>query len=115
MFSNISRENISSPELSPILLTGDCHADGVFRHGDGAVTNQPVKAQTGNVQHIRGPEDNSLVLGADGLVIAPLVAVVELAPFVPVYRHLVGHEGVQRHHLTFAVADDLGIGVPPEE
>ena len=44
-----------------------------------------------------GKEDNGLAFGADGLIIAPLVAIVELAPLVPVYRHFVGHEGVQRH------------------
>ena len=67
------------------------------------------------MQHVRGPKDDGLVFGADGLVITPLVAVVELAPLVPVHRHFVGHKGVQRHHLALAVADDLCVGVAPEE
>ncbi len=115
VFQDPSRSRAVSEELRAVLLAGDCHADGVLCHSDGRVAHQPVKAQAGDVQHVRGPEDDGLVFGADGLVIAPLIAVVELAPLVSVYRHFVRHERVQCHHLAFAVSDDLGVGVAPEE
>ena len=49
-------------ELRPVFLTGDCHADSVFCHSDGAVTHKPVKSKPRNMQHIRGfqPHDCTL-------------------------------------------------------
>ena len=115
MFQDTARGRAVGEELRAVLFAGDGHADSVLRHSDGRVAYQPVKAQAGNVQHVRRTEDDGLVFGADGLVIAPLVAVVELAPLVPVHGHFVGHQGVEGHHLALAVADDLGIGVAPEK
>ena len=67
------------------------------------------------MQYIRGPEDGGLVLVPEGLVRPSLVGVVKLALTAPIHRHFVGHEGVEGNDLTFAVADDLGVGVAPEE
>ncbi|EJX40219.1 hypothetical protein HMPREF1366_03083 [Enterococcus faecium ERV26] len=67
------------------------------------------------MQHIRGfqPHDCTLdswrIVGADG------VFVVELAVPVTVHRHSVRHQWVEGNDLALAVADDLGVGVSPQE
>ena len=35
--------------------------------------------------------------------------------FISVHRHLVRHEGIQCNNLILAVADDLCIGIAPQE
>ena len=34
---------------------------------------------------------------------------------IPVHRHAVRHERIERNHFALAVADDLGVGVAPEQ
>lgn len=44
-----------------------------------------------------------------------IIGVVKSTVFVSVHRHLVRHQGIQSNDLIFAVADDLCIGVAPQE
>ena len=67
------------------------------------------------MKHIRGFENDVAVLALDRFFIRPLVAVVQLSATIPVDGHLVGHEWVQGNDFTFAVTDDLRIGVAPQE
>ena len=84
-------------------------------YSDGAVTDQTVKAQAGDMQHIRWLKSYSELLVLDGFVIATVIGVVQPTVFVSVHRHLVRHQRVQSYDLIFAVADDLCISVTPEE
>ena len=67
------------------------------------------------MQHIRWfqPHDRAFdsrrIVGADG------VFVVELAVPVTVHRHPVRHQRIEGNDLALAVADDLGVGVAPQE
>ena len=38
-----------------------------------------------------------------------------MSVLVPVYRHAVRHQGIERNDLALAVSDDLGIGISPKE
>jgi len=102
-------------ELGPVLLAGDRHADGVLGHRDWRVAHQAVESQAGYVEHFGGVEHHRgalhrrCVLGAGG------VPVVEPAARVAVDLHPVGHQRVEGCHLALAVADDLRIGVAPEQ
>ena len=51
----------------------------------------------------------------DGFVRTAIVGVVKPPGFVSVHRHLVRHQGIQSNDLIFAVADDLCVGVAPQE
>ena len=102
-------------ELRPVFLTGDCHADSVFCHSDGAVTHKPVKSKPRNMQHIRGFQPHDCTLDCRRIVRADRVFVVELAVPVTVHRHPVRHQRIKGNDLALAVTDDLGVGVAPEE
>ena len=115
MFQHAARSGTVGEELCTVLLTGDRHADGVLRHSDGTVTDQPVKAQAGDMQHIRGVKRHGEVLILDGFIRPSVIGVVQPPALVSVHRHLVWHKRVQSHDLILTVADDLRIGVAPEE
>ena len=104
-----------SKELRTILLTGDCHADGVFRHRYGGIAHQTVKTQARNVQHIRRIQPHDCALDCGRIVRTDRVFVVELAVPVTVHRHPVRHQRIEGNDLTFTVTDDLGVGVAPQE
>ena len=54
VFQYTARSGTIGEELRAVLLAGDRHADGVLRHGDGAVADQTVKAVSRYVEYIRG-------------------------------------------------------------
>ena len=101
-------------ELSSVFLCSDGKADGVFCHCNRAIADKPVKAETGNMEHVGGLQNNRFTLAAD-LVNGAEVLIVELAILVPIHTHLVGHQGIQCHDLALTVPDDLSIGIAPEE
>ena len=115
VFQHTARCGTVGEELCAVFLTGDSHADGVFRHSDGAVTDQTVKAQTGDVKHIRWLKRYGKLLILNGFIRATIIGVVETPVFISVHRHLVRHQGIQSNDFIFAVADDLRIGVAPKE
>ena len=102
-------------ELSPVLLAGTRHTDGVIGHGNGTVSHQPIKAQTGDVQHIRGRQVDGNALHGGSILCAGGVLVVEPTFGVPVHHHAVWHQRIESNDLALAVADDLGVGVAPQE
>ncbi len=74
-----------------------------------------IEAESGDMQHIRGLKRYGELLVLDSLVCATIIGVVQLPVLVSVYRHLVGHQRAQSYDLVLSVADDLCIGVAPEE
>jgi len=102
-------------ELRPILLAGDRHADGVLGHRNRRVAHQPIKTKTGYVQYLGGIEYHRVSLHGGSVLGAGGVLVVELAVFVAVHLHAVGHQRVERGHLALAVSDDLRIRIAPEQ
>ena len=115
VFQHTARSGTIGEELCAVFLTGDSHADGILRHSDGTVTDQPVKAQAGDMQHIREMKRYGKILTFYGFVRATIIGVVQLSVFISVHRHLVGHKRIQSNDFIFTVADDLCIGVAPEE
>ena len=115
VFQHTARSGTIGEELRAVLLAGDRHADGVLRHSDGTVTDQTVKTQAGNVQHIRWLQRYGELLVFDGFVRATVIGVVETPIFISVHRHLVGHKRIQSNDFIFTVADDLRVSVAPEE
>lgn len=67
------------------------------------------------MQHILRRQDDLRAFGYRRFLVAPLISVKEMSVRIPIHRHFVGHQGIQGHHFTFAVADDLRIGVAPQE
>ena len=68
VFQHTARSSAVGEELRTVLLAGNGHADGVLRHSDGAVTDQTVKTQAGNVQHIRWLQRYGELLVFDGFI-----------------------------------------------
>ena len=54
VFQHTTGRRTVSKELGSVFLTGNRHADGILRHSDGTVAHQTVKAQAGDMEHIRG-------------------------------------------------------------
>ena len=67
------------------------------------------------MQHIRRLKRYGELLVLDSFVRATIIGVVQTAVFVSVHGHLVRHQGIQSYDLIFAVADDLCIGIAPQE
>ena len=59
-------------------------------------------------------EYDRLALAAN-LFDGSLVLEIQLALLIPVNRHLIWHERVQGDHFTFAVANNLCVGVAPQQ
>ena len=115
MLQHTAGSSTVSKELRTILLTGNGHADGVFRHSDRRISHQPVKAKPRNMQHVRGLQPHDRTLDCGRIVRADRVFVVELSVPVTVHRHPVRHQRIEGNDLAFAVADDLGVGVAPQQ
>ena len=67
------------------------------------------------MKHIRRVKDDRPGFHRWGIVIGLRVFVIQMSILVPVYRHAVGHQGIERNDLALAVSDDLGIGISPKE
>ena len=74
-----------------------------------------IEAESGDMQHIRGLKRYGELLVLDSLVCATVIGVVQATILVSVHRHLVRHEGIQCNDLILAIADDLRVGITPEE
>ena len=115
VFQHTTGRRTVSKELGSVFLTGNRHADGVLCHSDGAVTHQTVKAQTGNVQHIRWEQRHGELLVLNGFIRTTVIGVVQPTTLVPVHRHLVRHQRIEGNDLVLPIADDLRVSVAPEE
>ena len=67
------------------------------------------------MQHIRRIQPHDCALDCGRIVRTDRVFVVELAVPVTVHRHPVRHQRIEGNNLALAVADNLGIGVAPQE
>lgn len=115
MFQNAGRSGAVGKELAAVFLRGDGETDCVFRHCNGAVTDKPVEAQSGDMQHVRGMERDGIAAVLRKFVLRLLVGVIQLSVLVPADSHFVRHQRVQSNDLALAVTDDLRIGVAPQE
>ena len=115
VFQHTTRCGTVGEEFRAILLTGNRHADSILCHSDGAVANQAIEAESGDMQHIRRLKRYGELLVLDSFVRATIIGVVQTAVFVSVHGHLIRHQRVQSYDLIFAVANDLCISVTPEE
>ena len=115
MFQHTAGGSTIGVELTAIFLCGDGKPDGVLRHCNRAVSHQTIKPQTRNVKDILWLENDRAAFHGMGIIGTELVLIVELTVFIPVNHHSVRHQRIQTDDLILAVADDLGIGIPPEE
>ena len=115
VFQHATGSRTICKELGSVLLAGNRHADGVLCHSNGAVANQTVKAQAWDMQHIRRLKRYRKILIFNGFIRATIIGVVQTAVFISVHGHLVGHQRIQGDDLTFAVANDLCIGIAPQK
>ena len=115
MFQHTARLRAVGEELRPVFLAGYCHADGVLCHGDGRIPHQTVKAKAGDVQHLRGRQDDRAALHRRRVIHADRIFIIELPFGIPLHAHPVRHQRVQPHDLAFPIADDLCVGVAPQE
>ena len=96
-------------EGAAVLLGGDAQTDGVLFQRDGAVAHDAVKAQTRNVQHVRG-------LQLDRIALRGGIGVDQRACFaVPVNLHSVREQRIQTGDVVLARADDLAVGIAPQQ
>ena len=96
-------------EGAAVFLGGDAQTDGVLFQRDGTVTHDAVKAQTRNVQHIRGLQRDRIALrGRVGVDKRACLA-------IPVHLHAVREQRVQAGNVVLARADDLAVGIAPQQ
>ena len=95
-------------ELAAVLLGGDAKANGVLFKRYRAVSDNAIKAQAGNVQHI-------LRLELDGLAFRGGVGVCENPFTVPVHRHVIRQERIQPDDAVAPGTDDLAVAVAPQK
>ena len=108
MGQNTRRTRTIGEELRAELLCGDTEADSVLLDGDGRVAYDAVEAEAGYVQHI-------LRLHQKLLAVAVGVGVRQVALGIPVHRHLIRLQRMDADHLIAASADDLTVGVAPQQ
>lgn len=67
------------------------------------------------MQHIGRMKDDRGIVILRQLFLRFLIGVIKLSCLIPADGHLVRHQRIQRHNLALAVADDLRIGVSPQQ
>ena len=67
------------------------------------------------MQHIRWIQRHGRAFILNGFIRAAIIGVVQPPALISVHRHLVRHQGIQSNDFIFAVADDLRVGIAPEE
>ena len=102
-------------KLSSVFFAGYCHADGILSHCNRAVAHKTVKAKAGNVQHVGRLESYTAAIHRVRLILCCLVFVIKLSVFIAVDRHTIRHQRIERDYFAFAVPDDLGVGISPQE
>ena len=95
-------------ELAAVLLGGDAKANGILFKRNRAVSDNAIKAQAGNVQHI-------FRLELDGLAFRGGVGVCENPFTVPVHRHVIRQERIQPDDAVAPGTDDLAVAVAPQK
>ena len=73
VFQHTTGRRTVCKELGSVLLASNRHSDSVLCHSNGAVTNQTVKAQAWDVQHIRRLKRYRKILIFNGLIRAMAV------------------------------------------
>ena len=94
-------------ELRAVLLSGNAQPDRALFQCDGAVAHDTVETEAGDVQNVRGIETHHAAFAGG-------VGVGQLAPAVAVDLHMVRKQWVQAGDTIAPGADDLAIGVSPQ-
>ncbi len=103
-------------EAGSVFLGGKGYPDGVFRHGDGAVADQAVEPKPGNVQDfVPAKRDISALWAETAFVRIAVIGIEKLSRPAAADVHFVRQERIQRYCLPAPVADDLRVGVSPDE
>ena len=95
-------------ELAAVLLGGDAKTDGILFKRYRAVSDNAIKAQTGDVQHV-------LRLELDGLAFRGGVGICENPFAVPVHRHVIRQKRIQPNDAVAPGTDDLAVAVAPQK
>ena len=95
-------------EFRAVLLSSNAQPNGALLQRDGAVAHDAVETEAGDVQNVRGVE-------AHHAAFAGGVGVGQLAPAVAVDLHVVGQQRIQTDNAIAPSADNLGIGISPQE
>ena len=99
-----------------VFVAGEAHADGLLCHGDGAVSDEAVKAQTGNMKNVlRRKNHRGLPAQTFHVRIRAGVFVIDVSAGIPIHSHAVGHQRIQRNDLAALIAHDLGVAVAPQQ
>ena len=115
MFQNTGGRSTVGKKLGSELFTGNSHTDGVFRHSNGTVSNETIKAKSGDVQNIRWVECHCKILIFNRFIWTTVVGIVQMSIFVTVNGHFIRHQWVQGNDFIFTVSDNLCIGITPKE
>ena len=115
MFQHTARCSTVGIELTAVLFGCNGKADGILRHSDGTVTNKTVKTETGNMKNIGWFQNHGAAFHGRCIIRRKVVFVVKLPVFIPVYPHAVRHQRIQTDHFALSVADDLCVGIAPQE
>ena len=115
VFQKTSRSCTVCKELGTVLFRCDGKSYGIFRHCDWRISNQSVKAKTGNMQHIGRLEPYRAIFHSRCIGIGYPIFIVEPSFVITVYGHPVRHQRVKCYHFAFAVSDDLCVSVPPKQ
>ena len=116
MLQNAARSGSVGEEAGSVLLTGDSDAYCVFHHGNGAVSNQAIKAKSRDVKHILWCKSNLPVLLHVGIEVAvPCVEIDQLTIAHPLHTHFIWEQRVKGSNTPSTITYDLCIGIAPEQ
>ena len=102
-------------ESAAVFLHSQRGAETVFHHGDRRKADQPIEAETGDVEDLVSAEVDILVLLSRHLIGVGVIDVIDLALLIAIRLHVLRQQRIQRHDVVPAVPDDLGIGITPQK
>ena len=95
-------------KLASVLFGRQPQPDGVLFEGNRTVSHDPIKAQPRNVQHVFRAQLHRLSA-------VRRVGIGQRARAVPVYLHAIRQQRIQTEDLAPAAANDLAVGVAPQQ
>lgn len=111
----INNSSVSVKVAMPVFLCGNRKSHGILRHCYWRISDQAVKAKTGDMQNIGRRKVNLSVFALRGSILRILlVQIKKPAVFITVDCHFVGHQRVEGNNLTSCVPDNLRISVAPQ-
>ena len=116
MLQDASRLRAVLVEGRAVFVAGEAQANGLFRHGDRAVTHEAVKAEAGDMKNIlRQKQHRGLFPQGIHIRIRAGVFVIDAPTGIPIHGHPIRHERIEGHDFSTAIPDDLRVSVSPQE